>query len=90
MLQFLPMIKTILVTVLVLSSLAPASAKDKKINRPTVTAGNSQNMILDKFPNCKAAKAAGVSNVPVSPGYTPPGWKRSADADKDGIACEKK
>jgi Excalibur calcium-binding domain len=62
-----------------------ASNKPQKVEE-----GSLQPHILDKFANCKEAKAAGISNVPVPIGYTPPGWRRSADADNDGIACEKK
>jgi hypothetical protein len=85
------MIKSIVVAMLLLSvSVASAAAKDKKVEPQKVAAGSLQPHILDKFANCKEAKAAGISNVPVPIGYTPPGWRRSADADKDGIACEKK
>jgi Excalibur calcium-binding domain len=42
----------------------------------------------NRFFNCTAAKNAGVSNVPVPPGYRPQGWKHTADGDSDGIACE--
>jgi Excalibur calcium-binding domain len=86
------MIKTIVLAMLLLSiSVTSAAAKDKKEVEPQkVAAENLQPHILDKFTSCKDAKAAGISNVPVPTGYKPPGWRRSADADKDGIACEKK
>jgi Excalibur calcium-binding domain len=45
---------------------------------------------LNRFKTCKEANRAGVSNVPVPPGYTPPGWNHSADRDRDGVACEKR
>jgi hypothetical protein len=89
--QVHPMIKTIVVAMLLLSiSVASAAAKDKKVESQKVAAGSLQPHILDKFTSCKDAKAAGISNVPVPPGYTPPGWRRIADADKDGVAYEKK
>lgn len=85
------MIKVIISTMLLLSiSVASAAAKDKKVEPQKVAAESLQPHILDKFKSCKDAKAAGISNVPVPPGYTPPGWRRSADADNDGVACEKK
>jgi Excalibur calcium-binding domain len=89
--QVHPMIKTIVIAILLLSiSVASASAKGKKVEPQKIAAGSLQPHILDKFTSCKDAKAAGISNVPVPPGYTPPGWRRSADADNDGVACEKK
>jgi hypothetical protein len=90
--QVHPMIKTIVVSILLLSiSVASAAAKDKKKVEPQkVAAENLQHHILDKFTSCKDAKAAGISNVSVPNGYKPPGWRRSADADNDGVACEKK
>ena len=90
--QVHPMIKVIVSTILLLSiSVASLAAKDKKKIEPQKVAAESlQPHILDKFTSCKDAKAAGISNVPVPPGYTPPGWRRSADADNDGVACEKK
>jgi Excalibur calcium-binding domain len=63
------------------------SHADKKVV-PSISPKLSNS--LDKFKNCKEAIAAGVSNVPVTTGYQPSGWRRSADADNDGIACEKK
>jgi Excalibur calcium-binding domain len=45
---------------------------------------------LNRFKTCKEANRAGVSNIPVPPGYTPPGWNHSADRDRDGVACEKR
>jgi Excalibur calcium-binding domain len=90
--QVHPMIKTIVIAMLLLSiSIVSAAAKDKKKVEPQkVAAENLQPHILDKFTSCKDVKAAGISNVPVPPGYTPLGWRRSADADNDGVACEKK
>jgi hypothetical protein len=61
----------------------PAIAKTKGKTRVDAS-------ILAKYKNCKEANSAGIFDVPVSPGYTPPGWSHSADRDKDGIACEKK
>jgi Excalibur calcium-binding domain len=91
------MIKVIVSTILLLSiSVASASAKDKKaakdkkVEPQKVAAESLQPHILDEFKNCSDAKAHGIFNVPVPTGYTPPGWRRSADADNDGVACEKK
>jgi hypothetical protein len=86
------MIKVIASTILLLSiSVASIAAKDKKIVEPQkVAVENLQPHILDKFKNCSDAKAHGTFNVPVPTGYKPPGWRRSADADNDGVACEKK
>jgi Excalibur calcium-binding domain len=85
------MIKTFTIALLLLSiSTIPAMTKGKKPEPQKVATGSFQPHVLDKFANCKEAKSAGISNVPVPIGYTPPGWRRSADADKDGIACEKK
>jgi Excalibur calcium-binding domain len=85
------MIKTFTIALLLLSiSTISATAKGKKPEPQKVVAASVQHHILDKFANCKEAKSAGISNVPVPIDYTPPGWRRSADADKDGIACEKK
>jgi Excalibur calcium-binding domain len=85
------MIKTVAIALLLLSILVtPTAAKDKKSEPRKVAKEDLQQHILDKFTSCKEAKAASVSNVPVPIGYTPPGWRRSADADKDGVACEKK
>jgi Excalibur calcium-binding domain len=68
----------------------PTLSAEKTLNSKKLMEGVMGSDVLKKFKNCKEAKAAGVSNVPVSPGYTPVGWRRSADADKDGVACEKK
>ena len=86
------MIKVIVSTTLLLSiSVASLAAKDKKkIETQKVAAESLQPHVLDEFTSCKDVKAAGISNVPVPSGYTPPGWRRSADADNDGVACEKK
>ena len=71
--QVHPMIKVIVSTILLLSiSVASLAAKDKKKIEPQKVAAESlQPHILDKFTSCKDAKAAGISNVPVPPGYTP-------------------
>lgn len=87
------MIKTVATLLLTLLLADPLIAKPN--NPPRIqdskpkTQPSSQSS-LDKFKSCKEANAAGMSNVPVSIGYTPPGWRRSADANKDGIACDKK
>jgi Excalibur calcium-binding domain len=75
-----------------LSFVNPASAKDKKKQTEPVQLKLENNAanVLSKFKNCKEANAAGVSNVPVTPDYIPPGWNHSSDRNKDGIACEKK
>lgn len=45
--------------------------------------------VLDnRFFSCRAAIAAGVSNVPTPPYYVPAGWNHSSDGDGDGISCE--
>jgi Excalibur calcium-binding domain len=78
---------------LVFLSLAhPTSAKDKnkQVEPAQLKLETNAANVLSKFKNCKEAKAAGVSNVPVPPDYTPPGWSHSSDRNKDGIACEKK
>ena len=67
-----------------------AKGKSKQAVPAQPTSPSNTSEVLSKFKNCKEAHAAGVSNVPVAPGYTPLGWKHSSDRDKDGIACEKK
>lgn len=67
----------------------PALAKKVKSPKHPQNPSNSGTSVLSQFKTCKEANKAGVANVPVPPGYTPPGWNRSADRDKDGIACEK-
>jgi Excalibur calcium-binding domain len=83
------MIKAIVIAMLLLSISSSALAKGKKIESQKVAAGSLQPHILDKFKNCSDAKAHGVFDVRVKPGYQPPGWRRSADANKNGIACER-
>jgi hypothetical protein len=88
----MPIKFSLLAVLLLLFTTSPALAKKKK---PTTTntapsAASNNSSVLSKFKSCKEANRAGVSNVSVTPGYTPPGWNHSADRDNDGIACEKK
>lgn len=80
----------ILVALTLLFNNNPAYAKSKKQAADPISTDRNEASILSKFKSCKEANANGVSNVPVAPGYTPPGWRHSADRDKDGIACEKR
>ena len=60
------------------------TARLKSVPNTVATAEQLDN----RFFNCTAAKKAGFSNIKVSPGYIPKGWKHTADRDRDGIACE--
>ena len=83
----------LLIALLLLFITEPAQAKKKKATTTTSTvptAVSNDSSVLSKYKSCKEANLAGVSNIAVTPGYTPPGWNHSADRDKDGIACEKK
>ena len=81
----------LLMALLLLFITEPALAKKKKATTTTVPiAVSNDSSVLSKYKSCKEANLAGVSNIAVTPGYTPPGWKHSADRDRDGIACEKK
>jgi Excalibur calcium-binding domain len=77
---------------LILFTTGPALAKKHKPSTTNTahSADSNNSAVLSKFKTCKEANRAGVSNVPVPIGYTPPGWNHSADRDNDGIACEKK
>ena len=68
----------------------PVLAKKTKSPQPQQSPSSSGASVLSQFKTCKEANRAGVRNIPVTPGYTPPGWNHSADRDKDGIACEPK
>lgn len=75
--------RKILLTILlggVILSLPMSGAAKKKVKK---TSGSSTTV---KFRNCKAAKAAGYSDMKRGePGYSP-----NLDRDNDGIACESK
>jgi hypothetical protein len=72
------------------SPISSESNEDSIGSEPSEDSIGSESSVLSNFENCKEANRAGVSNVPVTPGYIPPGWSHSADRDKDGIACERK
>lgn len=83
---------SLLVALMILLAMASPTLAEKKkpvaTNTSSITSNDSS--ILSKFKSCKEANRAGVRNVSVAPGYTPPGWNHSADRDNDGIACEPK
>jgi Excalibur calcium-binding domain len=82
----------VLSAILLLFSADPALAKKRKSTSTNTTpsAAGGDASILSKYRSCKEANRAGIQDVPVTPGYTPPGWNHSADRDNDGIACERR